>query len=323
MTKMQTIAPKLFLGIDAGGSKTEAWLGSRNRNQLQLLGKGRAGPANLTVNGLEKSGQQLLIATERAFAAANMSLSTATRACLCLAGCGRSEERQQVQQWALTSRIGFEVMVCSDAEILLAATRSIESTEVVSEGIGLIAGTGSMVWGRRHDGQTLRCGGWGPTLGDEGSGYAIALSAIKAACRIADGRANDPLFFNTMLSALGLDSAHKIVPWAYASERTREEIASLAPTIFELSEVSRIAQRIIHQAAEQLAQQVATPVRRLQLTEYPLAMAGGVLVHQARYRNLVNQQLNRLSCAPTSIAVVADPVRGALRLASLSYPDNT
>ncbi|XZE51702.1 N-acetylglucosamine kinase [Planctomycetaceae bacterium SH139] len=319
---MQTITPELFLGIDAGGSKTEAWLGSRKQNQLQLLGKGRAGPANLTIHGLEESGHQLLLATERAFIEANLSRSSTTRACLCLAGCGRSEERQQVEQWALASGIGLQVMVCSDAEILLAATRSIESTEVVSEGIGLIAGTGSIAWGRRHDGQTMRCGGWGPKLGDEGSGYAIALAAIKAACRIADGRANDQLFFNTILSAIGLDSSHELVPWAYAAERTREEIASLTPTIFELFKVSRIAQRIVHEAAEQLAQQVAILVRRLQLSGYPLAMAGGVLVHQDRYRNLVNQQLHRLSSAPTEITIVSDPVRGALRLASISHTDN-
>ena len=41
----------------------------------------------------------------------------------------------------------------------------------------------------RADGRTARAGGWGPLLGDEGSGYAIALAGLRAAARRCDGRA--------------------------------------------------------------------------------------------------------------------------------------
>jgi len=322
MNSLGTNNPELFLGIDAGGSKTEAWLGHRNPEGVSLLGKGLAGPANLTVDGLDKAGQQVLLATERAFAAANLPRSQTTRACLCLAGCGRNEERQQVQQWAFARRLGLDVMVCSDAEILLAASRPLESTEIVSAGIGLIAGTGSIAWGRADDGRTMRCGGWGPLLGDEGSGYAIAVSALKAVCTIADGRDTDPVLLAEVLSAIDRDSVSQIVPWAYASSRSRDELASLAPMIFAIADSSPIAQHIIHQASDALAQQVSNLVHRLQLENYFLAVAGGVLVNQVDYRQLLQQHLHRLDCPPAKIGVVLAPVLGALRIAALSHPKN-
>src|SRR5918993_494438 len=57
-----------------------------------------------------------------------------------------------------------------------------------SPGIVVISGTGAIAYGVSHHGVAARAGGWGPTLGDEGSGYWIGRRALAAVMRDADGR---------------------------------------------------------------------------------------------------------------------------------------
>src|SRR5205085_1278058 len=55
-------------------------------------------------------------------------------------------------------------------------------------GIVIIAGTGSIVYGRNQRGEAARAGGWGHLIGDEGSGYWIGREALAAVMRAEDGR---------------------------------------------------------------------------------------------------------------------------------------
>ena len=61
----------------------------------------------------------------------------------------------------------------------------------VKEGVGvvLIAGTGSMAYGRDATGAHARSGGWGRLLADEGSGYWLGHQLLRRIVQAADGRA--------------------------------------------------------------------------------------------------------------------------------------
>ena len=48
-------------------------------------------------------------------------------------------------------------------------------------GVIVIAGTGSIAYGRNREGQTARAGGWGFAISDEGSGHWIGRTAVAAA----------------------------------------------------------------------------------------------------------------------------------------------
>ena len=82
-------------------------------------------------------------------------------------------------------------------------------------GVAVVAGTGSMAFARGTDGRTARAGGWGPLLGDEGSGYALALSGLRAAARAADGRAQATLLTDRLLAACGLSRPEDLVGIVY------------------------------------------------------------------------------------------------------------
>ncbi len=47
----------------------------------------------------------------------------------------------------------------------------------------VISGTGMIAYGFSQSGTTARAGGWGPLLGDCGSGYDIGAEVLKAVAR--------------------------------------------------------------------------------------------------------------------------------------------
>ncbi len=100
-----------------------------------------------------------------------------------------------MREWAARTQLAATVDVIEDAALLLAAGTP------DGWGVAVVAGTGSMAFARAADGRTARAGGWGPLLGDEGSGYAIALAGLRAAARAADGRAPATPLTDRLLAA--------------------------------------------------------------------------------------------------------------------------
>jgi N-acetylglucosamine kinase-like BadF-type ATPase len=233
-------------------------------------------------------------------------------ACISLAGADRAAERQQVEAWAREQSLTRRLRVTNDAEPILAAV----SPE--GWGVALISGTGSFAFGRNETGASARCGGWGYLLGDEGSAYAIALAGLRAVAQAADGRGESTVLQQRVPRLLGVDTAQALISVVYRPEFSRREVAQLAPLVFEAArESDPVAQRIIAQAAGELADLVRTLARRLGLTSgsYPLAAAGGVLIHHGELREAVVDALSRTGSAPAQCVLVAEPVRGAIALA--------
>jgi len=307
----------LVIGADGGGTKTVAWLAPLVDDRIdRVLGRGLAGPGNPRAAGFEVAQANIAAAIDAAFADAKMPRTTVAAACLALAGAGRPDEQEQIAAWAHRQGIAGKIQVCGDAEPILAAASP------DNWGIALIAGTGSLAWGRNEVGETARCGGWGYLLGDEGSGYAIGLAGLRAAMRAADGRGPQTDLLPRLLSKLGVQSSEELIAKVYSPEMKRERLAALSEIVFDLATTDEAAEKIIEAAALDLAELVVTVARQLRLSAggYTLATAGGVLLHQLNYMDrvlpAVNGQLHRQQMRwPDHYVIVEEPVRGAVALA--------
>jgi N-acetylglucosamine kinase-like BadF-type ATPase len=227
-----------------------------------------------------------------------------------LAGADRPDDQAVIREWAERVRLAERVMVVSDAAILLAAG--------TPEGFGLvlIAGTGSIAFGRRADGRSERAGGWGPRLGDEGSAYAIAMSALQAVVRAADGRSSATRLTERFLNRFGLHQPQELVAAVYRSGRDREDFAALAPLVVELAEIDPVAEQIVETGARELALAGQAVVRRLGWTgPVPVALSGGLLLGSEGYRRRVLGALRALGIGPDPVQLVEEPAEGAIRLA--------
>jgi N-acetylglucosamine kinase-like BadF-type ATPase len=179
--------------------------------------------------------------------------------------------------------------------------------------VALICGTGSLAWGRTPDGRTARAGGWGYLLGDEGSGYDIALRALRLATQTADGRAAAHALLQAALDHWGLEAPEQLIGQVYRTETTRSEIAALAQRIVALADAGEPAAiSLLDDAAHDLAQLVATVARKLDLIAPPVALAGGLLGAGERLRRGI---ATYTGMDLGTLTYVEEPARGAVAIA--------
>jgi N-acetylglucosamine kinase-like BadF-type ATPase len=184
-------------------------------------------------------------------------------------------------------------------------------------GVALIAGTGSIALGRARDGRTGRAGGWGPLLGDEGSGADITRRALRAACQAADGRGPPTAILPALLEQWRLTFPSDLIPFAYSAFPQHTLLAEVPPLVAAVAaRGDRVAHAILVAAGTDLAAAAIAVARQLALeVTLPLALAGGILVHCEVVRDQVLKELARRGFTPAPI-LVCEPARGALRLAA-------
>jgi N-acetylmuramic acid 6-phosphate etherase len=303
---------QLVLGIDGGGSKTVAWIARRERGDETILGRGVAGPSNPRAVGIETATANLEEALCAAWAEAHRAPQPVAAACLALAGTGRLVERTLIIDWANARNLAAKIEVVPDAEPLLA----IGTPE--NWGVALIAGTGSLAVARGQDGQTARSGGWGELFGDEGSGYAVTVAALRAAAKSADGRGPETVLLSRLMTALKAVSPAELVTAVYQEGRDRRHLAALASEVVgAAADGDAVAIQILADAASELAQMVRAVATRAGLAgrPFPLAVTGGLLLSAPAVRDRLAEELRRMGLTPDPLTAVADPARGAIRRA--------
>lgn len=295
----------LLLGVHGGGSQTRALLADENGH---VVGTGTAGASNYQSVGFAAATEALRAAIAEAWRAAGIAPDLPMEvACFGLAGTGRPEDRARFEAWAATSGIARRYTFVSDAELVLAAGTP------EGWGVALIAGTGSFCWGRAADGRTARVGGWGYLLGDEGSGYDLAVQALRLVAQTADGRAEAHALLRAVLEYWRLDTPAGLIPHVYHLERTRAEIAGAIAPVLALAEAGDShAAALLDRAAADLADMLATLIEKLDLDQPPVALAGGLLGASASLRTSIAE---RVQAALGPISYVEEPARGALILA--------
>lgn len=299
----------LVMGIDGGGTKTTALLADEEGH---VLGRGHAGSSNYHAIGLAATEEALMKGIQAAFADAGQTPRRLAAVCLGLAGVDRPEDQALIRAWAREAQVAKEVILVNDGAIVLA-----EGTPE-NWGVAVVSGTGSFAWGRTPQGITARAGGWGHLLGDEGSGYAIALEALRAIARATDGRGRPTALSQAILSHLGLPSPAALIGYVYGHLLSPAEVATLGPLVDQAAEAGdEVGAEILRRAGEELGLAAAMVAKRLGLgcRKFPLALAGGVLCRSARVQRELLTALERRGWEADPVSMVAEPARGAVRLA--------
>lgn len=302
----------LVIGIDGGGTNTICLLAKRASGEL--VGRGVAGPSNIQAVGVPTGLKALDDSIDRAFQSAMIPRATVAAACLGLAGIDRQEGLDIIHGWAARTGLAQDVSVANDATLLLAAG--------TPEGWGLavIAGTGSIAFVKSPDGKVGRCGGWGYTLGDEGSAYLLALNALRAACRAHDRVGPATVLTDRFVSKMAIGGAPDFIPAVYRGAWDRSAIAGLAPLVLDAAqEGDAVAKDVVETQARELGRTAAGAVKNheLPMTGIPVALAGGVLLHSPLYRSIFLDELCVQGIHAGAVTLVPDPATGAVALARI------
>ncbi len=274
------------IGVDGGGSKTEAVI--LDEKGLEL-GRWRGdSSSNFHLVGKQGALDALIASMQGAARAAGVDLARAAAVVWALAGAGRPEEARMMRA------LQAELLPDTPGVVVTDALAALAGGVGARYGVVVIAGTGMIAYGEDGAGASARAGGWGHLL-DDGSGYAIAMNALRAIVRAEDGGDLPTLLSERIRDALGLPSSQNLIHWLYAPERKVSEIAGLAPLALDAAQAGDlIATDIAVAAAEALAARGEAVARRLGLHEkpsFPLVLAGGLLTEHAFFRAIVVQAI--------------------------------
>src|SRR5437763_6337063 len=262
-----------FPGIRGGATQTFCL----TDDEKSVLGSGASGSSNLIRVGEAQARESLNSAIQQACAAAHLSPAQIHKTCVGLAGAGRSEISSAARR-VMLEIVGGEVQVVGDTIIAL------EAAFGRGPGVVVIAGTGSIAYGRNAAGQTGRAGGWGFAISDEGSGYWIGRAAVASAMRSLDEEGKSPLL-DTILKTWKLESLDKLIVTANATPPPN--FAALLPAVLAAANAGDpAASDVLAQAGSELAGRAIAVTRRLFRTasEIPGAMSGGVFQNAALVR---------------------------------------
>ena len=300
---------KRIAGIDGGGTRTRAAIAD---GEGRVLGTGEAGPGNLFDVGPERLAAHLRSALETAWAAAGEPARRLDAIFLGLASVGRPAERERVRELVLDQDLARAEGIGIDHDLRIALAGGLEG----APGIALIAGTGSACFGRDGAGRSESAGGWGPFLDDAGSAFELGQSALRACVRAHDGRAARPSFCEPILERLELRHWHEIPARVASAALGRAQIAGLALLVSEAAEVGDpIGLELVQHAAREQARLVSAVARKLDWSDPPVALCGGMLSAGGLGWRALLAELER--CLPRALPTepLRSPVEGAVLLA--------
>ena len=262
-------ARPLVLGVDGGGSKTRAVVAD---GAGEVLGEGLAGPSNPLRVGVSEAVGAIRDAADRACAEAGVRRVEVDAAEVGLAGVRRADLRERMR--AAVAELGVKtVEVVTDAEIALyGATEG-------KAGLVIIAGTGSICCGVNARGRRACAGGWGPVVGDEGSGSWIARRALQSVARATDGRGRKTALVESACEYFNVARAEDLSTAVYAPSVTNTLIAGFGSRVVEAAKRrDAVAREIIEEAGRELACAAAAVIRKLRMERerFQVAYVGGV-----------------------------------------------
>jgi N-acetylglucosamine kinase-like BadF-type ATPase len=299
-------AMQYVLGIDAGGTKTLCLLADEDGN---VLGESRAGGANLSTAG-EDAVEHVLRQVVRE-AIGDRSIVPAA-VCLGVAGVDRPSESDTIR--SIVGRLcpNARVVVANDALIALVAGAG------DSPGVVVIAGTGSICYGRNRENRSARAGGWGFVMGDEGSGYWVGRHALAAVMREGDGRGPKTLLTPKVLSHFDIEHPSELPRLVYYQDMPLSSIAALASLVEEArAEGDEAAAAILESGVEELVLSARAVVTRLDMARecFPFVLAGGLFQAIPWLAEEARRRLPKLAPGAVVRPLAAPTAMGAVRLA--------
>jgi len=294
----------LYLGIDAGGTKTDCAVS----NGAELLGQATGASCKLARVGKEKARENLQAVVRRACDVARIRLQDVQHVCIGMAGASLAEAVNWAQETLRELMPAATIYVAGDHVI---AHRAAFGT---SPGVLAISGTGSIAFGRNQGGETARAGGWGPNVSDEGSAFWVGREAVSEALHAYDvGRSSGLL---ALIAECWKVAPEDVIRLANAAEPRFSELAGPVAETAEKGDPN--ARLITERAGKALAGLAGAVINRLWPNGgvVPVALAGGVLQGSALVRQAFKDAMRtEQPQAAVSFAYVR-PVLGALEIAA-------
>jgi len=314
------------VGIDAGGTKTEAWAVAADG---EIVARATCGAGNPLTVGFDHAAGVVM----EALAAVSLSRTEPSLVCIGMAGVGRPPERNRMVAALKAKGLPREGWDCDPAQFISgevtihpqAGAALLDHDAMIAlaavtnggPGVAVIAGTGSIAFAVDESGKRLRSGGWGHLYDDRGSAFWIGSETLGAVCQAYDGRGPATGLVDAVCLALRAKDLPGVTSHLLCHENPKAAIASVAPVCGDAAEAGdAVAQHIIEQAGEELALMAAAVVNAGAFAHRPVAVGlqGGAFANVKGLRQALEHSLAKREVAAHVQDSPLPPVAGAALL---------
>ena len=295
---------RYVMGVDGGATKTLAAVLDIRERVLHL---GHGASSNADAVGARAATESLMKATEEALARVGIAHEELDAAVLAIAGTDTEAVAAHVRE----GRPGAWIVVNDVVGAWAAATGA-------QPGVGVISGTGSNVLGVGADGRAWRAGGWGHVLGDEGSGYWLAVQSIKAALRDRERSGPETALSAAAIDFFSVDSIGALATLVYSKPLTKGEIAAFAIETARVAHAGdAVAVELYERGARELGRQVRAVIEQTGLVGgFPVGLIGSAFKAGALFVEPLSAVIHGLAPQAGVAVVEMAPVGGCLLLAA-------
>lgn len=287
------------VGVDGGGTTTRAVVID---SQSRVVGRGQSGSSNLYNLGLQAAASHVRQSIAGALAEAGLGESDVESWGFGLAGASGEREKRL---WHQALRPIYGSLVAVEEDVVAALAGALGPDWLSEGGAVLIAGTGANCFGQSASGQRRRSDGWGPLLGDRGSGYWLGEAAVRMAVAARDGAAPRTSLGEALLGYFEVQNLEALVGVVYAPEFRRDRVAGFVPHVLQAARAGDVvAGELLRQSGRMLGATARAVVEPLHLSR--LALTGGLLENSPEVRRSLADFLGPevQTCEPRFEAVV-------------------
>jgi len=303
---------KYYIGIDGGGTKTKCVL---TDNLLKILQTEESRAANPLAVGFEKSTECLFSLVVSVTEREKINFKSIESLGIGLAGVGRVENKERLQKTIL-EKFSFAKDIVQKIKIFTDAEIALEGAFKGKTGAILITGTGSIIYGKKENGEIFRVGGFGKIIGDEGSGYSIGRKGLTAVAKYFDGRNGETALVKKISGQYGIQDSNQLINKIHMDNF---DIASTAKLVIDCAdEGDDTCRNILDQESDELLFHVSVILKKMNVDQLDLCLSGSLLTNENYYSRLLETKIRKTLPQVNIKQAVFPPEIGAILLAKKS-----
>lgn len=300
---------KYFIGLDGGGSKTKCIL---TDNDLNILAESTGNASNFLIKGTDAVSETIYRLISDVTDSAGISISDVNAVVLGTTGAGRRNNAETMEkafrEFLVDKGVDYDKFyVDSDARIAL------EGAFAGKPGSILIAGTGSIMFGKDREGFIHRVGGFGRFIGDEGSGYSIGKLGLQVVAKHMDGRGEETKLTQMLADKFNIKDSSELITEVYTNNF---DIASVTPLVISAAEQGdKLCRDIIDKQCNELVSHIRAIAVLLNEEKLKVSLIGSTITTDNYYAHLfrrkVSSELNNVEIIEPELP----PALGAIVMA--------
>lgn len=277
---------KYLIGIDGGGTKTKCVVTDLS---MTILFECFGGPSNFLMLGTEKVSETILSLVEQSKSALNCEYGDFAAIVLGTTGAGRRNDAEMLEN-AFNKYINEKGITLNCFRVESDARIALEGAFSGKPGSILIAGTGSIMFGKDSAGVIHRVGGFGRFIGDEGSGFFIGKLGLTAVSKQFDGRGKETLLTKLLFEKFNISTPEVLITEIY---KNNFDIASVAPLVLEAAaQGDEACLNIVEAQTDELILHLASMSAKINEEKVYVSFIGGIISNDHIFSRIFRKKIS-------------------------------